>query len=102
MGERGWEYRRRRPEGTVLYAEVRDNLATLLAQFAPGSKLRPFLFPQAGEEGASVAPEAADRKEPKKERMPRVESRVAAAQEVRVGRLDLCLVWRQAPGVDGT
>ncbi len=35
---RGWwwgargEYRRRRPEGTVLYAAVRDNLATLLAE----------------------------------------------------------------------
>jgi len=25
VGERGWEYRRRRPEGTVLYAAVRDN-----------------------------------------------------------------------------
>ena len=32
MGERGWEYRRRRPEGTVLYAAVRDHLATLLAE----------------------------------------------------------------------
>ena len=31
MGKRGWEYRRRRPEGTVLYAAVRDHLATLLA-----------------------------------------------------------------------
>ena len=30
--ERGWAYRRRRPEGTVLYAAVRDNLATLLAE----------------------------------------------------------------------
>jgi hypothetical protein len=29
--ERGWEYRRRQPEGTVLYEAVRDNLATLLA-----------------------------------------------------------------------
>ena len=32
MGEREWEYRRRRPEGTVLYAAVRDHLATLLAE----------------------------------------------------------------------
>jgi hypothetical protein len=28
--ERGWAYRRRQPEGTVLYEAVRDNLATLL------------------------------------------------------------------------
>ncbi|MCY1073820.1 hypothetical protein [Archangium lansingense] len=28
--ERGWAYRRRHPEGTVLYEAVRDNLATLL------------------------------------------------------------------------
>jgi len=28
----GWEYRRRRPEGTVLYEAVRDNLATLLVE----------------------------------------------------------------------
>ncbi len=32
MGAHGWEYRQRRPEGTVLYAAVRDNLATLLAE----------------------------------------------------------------------
>jgi hypothetical protein len=30
-------------------------------------------LPQAGEEGASVAPQAADRKEPKKERTRRVD-----------------------------
>jgi hypothetical protein len=30
--ERGWEYRRRRPEETVLYEAVRENLATLLAR----------------------------------------------------------------------
>jgi len=28
--ERGWAYRRRRPEGTVLYEAVKYNLATLL------------------------------------------------------------------------
>ncbi|HEX8819329.1 MAG TPA: hypothetical protein VF794_05350 [Archangium sp.] len=32
VGECGWEYRRRRPEGTVLYAAGRDHLATLLAE----------------------------------------------------------------------
>ena len=30
--ERGWEYRRRQPEETVLYEAVRDNLATLLEE----------------------------------------------------------------------
>jgi len=30
--ERGWAYRRRQPEGTVLYEAVRDNLATLLEE----------------------------------------------------------------------
>ncbi len=32
MGEHGWEYRRRRPEGTVLYEAMRDNLATLVEE----------------------------------------------------------------------
>jgi hypothetical protein len=30
--ERGWAYRRRWPEGTVLYEAVKDNLATLLEE----------------------------------------------------------------------
>ncbi|RKH59263.1 hypothetical protein [Corallococcus aberystwythensis] len=30
--ERGREYRRRQPEGTVLYEAVRENLATLLEE----------------------------------------------------------------------
>jgi len=30
--ERGWAYRRRPPEGTVLYEAVKDNLATRLAE----------------------------------------------------------------------
>jgi hypothetical protein len=30
--ERGGKYRRRQPEGTVLYEAMRDNLATLLAE----------------------------------------------------------------------
>jgi hypothetical protein len=29
--ERGWAYRQRQPEGTVLYEAVRDSFATLLA-----------------------------------------------------------------------
>ena len=32
MEERGWEYRRRHPEGTVLYEAVRGHLTTLLAE----------------------------------------------------------------------
>ena len=32
MEKRGWAYRRRQPEGTVLYEAVRDNLTTLLAE----------------------------------------------------------------------
>ncbi|RKH95850.1 hypothetical protein [Corallococcus sp. AB038B] len=32
MEERGWPYRRRQPEETVLYEAVRENLATLLAE----------------------------------------------------------------------
>jgi hypothetical protein len=51
----------------------RTNLTRLHGAFAPGSKLRPFLVPQAGEEGGSVASQAAVSKEPKKERVPRVD-----------------------------
>ena len=32
MEERGWAYRRRPPERTVLYEAVKDNLATLLEE----------------------------------------------------------------------
>ncbi|KFE58513.1 hypothetical protein [Hyalangium minutum] len=32
MEERWWAYRRRQPEGPVLYEAVRDNLTTLLAE----------------------------------------------------------------------
>ena len=32
MGTHGWAYRRRQPEGTLLYEAVRENLATLLAE----------------------------------------------------------------------
>ncbi|WP_002621695.1 transposase [Cystobacter fuscus] len=51
----------------------RANLTRFHGVFAPGAKLRPFLVPQAGEEGASEAPEAARSKEPKKKRTPRVD-----------------------------
>ncbi|WP_232537010.1 transposase [Cystobacter fuscus] len=51
----------------------RANLTRFHGVFAPGSKLRPFLVPQAGEEGASEEPEAALSKEPKKKRTPRVD-----------------------------
>jgi hypothetical protein len=37
--ERGWAYRRRRPEGTVLYEAVKDNLATLLEDVLNNSHL---------------------------------------------------------------
>ncbi|WP_239470510.1 transposase [Archangium violaceum] len=46
----------------------RANLTRFHGVFAPGAHLRPFLVPQAEEEGASVAPEAAASKEPMKER----------------------------------
>ena len=38
MGTHGWAYRRRQPEGTVLYEAVRDNLATLLAEASEGGR----------------------------------------------------------------
>jgi hypothetical protein len=46
----------------------RANLTRFHGVFAPGAHLRPFLVPQAGEEEASVALEAAASKEPMKER----------------------------------
>ncbi|HYO58492.1 transposase [Archangium sp.] len=51
----------------------RANLTRFHGVFAPGARLRPFLFPQAGAQEASVVPEAAARREPKKERTPRVD-----------------------------
>ncbi len=50
----------------------RTNLTRFHGVFAPGAKLRPFLVPQAGEK-ASVALEAATRKEPRRGRTPRVD-----------------------------
>ncbi len=51
----------------------RANLTRFHGVFAPGAHLRPFLLPQVGAEEASVAPDAAASKEPKKERTPRVD-----------------------------
>ncbi|QRK07325.1 transposase [Archangium violaceum] len=52
----------------------RANLTRFHGVFAPGAKLRPFLVPQAAGAGeTSVALEAEARKEPKKERTPRVD-----------------------------
>ncbi|WP_395844968.1 cytochrome P450 [Archangium violaceum] len=84
----------------LAHLELELALRTLLCRM-PDLRLdeqRPPRFPQAGEEGESVAPEAALSKEPKKERMPRVDSREAAAQDVRVGRVRLRQVWRLAEG----
>ena len=50
----------------------RTNLTRFHGVFAPGAQLRPFLVPQAGEK-ASVALEAATRKDPRRERTPRVD-----------------------------
>ncbi|EPX54929.1 guanylyl cyclase [Cystobacter fuscus DSM 2262] len=66
------------------------------------------LLPQAGaepepeEERPSMAVTV---EEPKKERAPRLDSRRAAGQDVRAGRVRLRPLWRQAPGAgvpDGT
>jgi Putative transposase len=51
----------------------RANLTRFHGVFAPGARLRPFLVPQAGEEEASVAPQAAARQETRKERTARVD-----------------------------
>ncbi|WP_395833873.1 transposase [Cystobacter fuscus] len=64
----------------------RANLTRFHGVFAPGAHLRPFLVPQAGEEEASVAFEAAARKEPQKERTPRVDFRGTPEEDVRLRR----------------
>ncbi len=46
----------------------RANLTRFHGVFAPGARPRPFLVPQAGEEEASVAPQAVARQETRKER----------------------------------
>jgi hypothetical protein len=51
----------------------RANLTRFHGVFAPGAKLRPFLVPQAGAEEASARLEVAARKEPMKEKTPRVD-----------------------------
>jgi hypothetical protein len=87
-GRIAWRMKRPLPEGTThllftglellrrvasLVPPPRANLTRFHGVFAPGAKLRPFLVPQAGAEEASVEPEAAGSKEPKKERTPRVD-----------------------------
>ncbi|MFY0569455.1 sensor histidine kinase [Archangium lansingense] len=52
--DKTWIHVRRIPNED--YARARANLTRFHGVFAPGSKLRPFLVPQAGEEGASVLP----------------------------------------------
>jgi hypothetical protein len=54
-----------------LMSPPRANLTRFHCVFASGAQLRPFLVPQAGEEEASVAPQAAVSKEPMKEKTPR-------------------------------
>ncbi len=87
-GRIAWRMKRPLPEGTThllftglellrrvasLVPAPRANLTRFHGVFAPGAQPRPFLVPQAGAQEASVAPEAAASKEPKKERMPRVD-----------------------------
>ncbi|HYO54752.1 transposase [Archangium sp.] len=74
------------------------NLTRFHGVFAPGAKLRSFLVPQVGAEEARVAPQAEARKEPKKERTPRVDFRGVAEKDVRLRRVHLREVWRQAAG----
>jgi putative transposase len=87
-GRIAWRMKRPLPDGTThllltglefsrrvasLVPPPRTNPTRFHGVFAPGAKLRPFLRPQAGAEEASVAPQAAARKEPLKERTPRVD-----------------------------
>jgi hypothetical protein len=79
----------------------RANLTRFHGVFAPGAKLRPFLVPQAGEEEARAGKEAAGRTERMKQRTPRVDFCRVAEEDVRLRRVGLREVWRQAPGVGG-
>jgi hypothetical protein len=74
----------------------RANLTRFHGVFAPGAQLWPFLLPQAGAEETSVAPQAAASKEPMKEKKPRGDFRRVAQQDVRLRRVRLRQVWRQA------
>ncbi len=112
-GRIAWRMKRPLPDGTThllftgleflrrvasLVPPPRANLTRFHGVFAPGAKVRPFLFPQAGAEErsetraqggaeeASVAPEAGARQERSKERTPPVDFRGAAAQDLRGGR----------------
>ncbi|WP_186817733.1 transposase [Myxococcus virescens] len=76
----------------------RANLTRFHGVFVPGARLRPFLVPQAGAQEASAGHEAAARKERVKERPPRVDLRRVAQEDVRLRRVRLREVWRQAQG----
>ncbi|WP_240359308.1 transposase [Pyxidicoccus trucidator] len=120
-----WRMKRPLPDGTThlfftglkllrrvasLVPPPRTNLTRFHGVFAPGARLRPFLvphagaeearvaLPQAGAEEVSVAPQAAARKEPLKEKTPRVDFRGVAQEDVRVRRVRVREVWRQAAG----
>jgi hypothetical protein len=83
--ERGWAYRRRQPEGTVLYEAVKDNLATLLAEASEVGRG----LPRYVERDVTMRPT---------ETCPVWTGR-AAAQDVRPGCVRVLEVWRQAAGV---
>ncbi|WP_375758750.1 transposase [Corallococcus exercitus] len=87
-GRIAWRMKRPLPDGTThllftglellrrvasLVPAPRTNLTRFHGVFAPGAQQRPFLVPQAEEEEASMAPQAAASKEPLKERRPRVD-----------------------------
>ncbi|MFP2960706.1 transposase [Myxococcus sp. 1LA] len=74
----------------------RANLTRFHGVFGPGARLRPFLVPQAGAQEASAGLEAAAGKERVKERTPRVDFRRVAQEDVRLRRVRLREVWRQA------
>jgi hypothetical protein len=76
----------------------RANLTRFHGVFAPGAKLRPFRVPQAGAEEVRAGLEAAARKERMKEKTPRVDFRSVAQEDVRLRRVRLSEVWRQAQG----
>jgi hypothetical protein len=87
-GRIAYRMKRPLPDGTthLLFTELellrrlaslvpppRANLTRFHGVFAPGAKLRPFLFPPAGAEEARAGLEAAASKERRKERTPRVD-----------------------------
>ncbi|GMU06538.1 transposase [Corallococcus caeni] len=80
----------------LLVPPPRANLTRFHGVFAPGAKLRPFLFPQVGEEDVRAGKEAAARAERMKQRTPREDFRRVDEEDVRLRRVRLREVWRQA------